>query len=221
MPTDKHLDAFLEEFGQPTQRVVAPPEVIERFRGKLPDKLLGYWQELGFSGFADGLFWLTSPDDYEGALEDWVGDTAIMEEDAYHVIGRSGFGDLFLWGDKNGYKYVVNASMGWILQKDGSRERIATKGADSALQAFFAVMSRRRCDMDGADKKPLFERAVAKWGPLAPDELFAFEPSLIAGGTPKLESLAKRNAQVHLSILAQLGEREILDREALTRKAFG
>jgi len=218
---DKHLNAFIEEFGQPTTEVRADEQAIERYRGKLPDQLLSYWRELGFSGFANGLFWLTNPEEYESALEEWIGDTPIMEEDAYYVIGRSAFGDLFLWGEMNGYKYIVSACLGWILKNDGYREKIATRGADAAVRAFFAVMSRERCEMNGSDKKPLFERACARVGDLGSDELFAFEPSLIAGGSAKLESIARRDVHVHLSLLAQFGHREILDGPALMRRAFG
>ena len=27
-----------------------------------------YWRQYGFCGFADGLFWITNPDDYEDIL---------------------------------------------------------------------------------------------------------------------------------------------------------
>ena len=219
---DKHLEAFFEEFGPPTTRVEAEKATIQRLSKVLPPALLGYWAEVGFSGFADGLFWLTNPDEYEGALEEWIGDTPIMEEDAYYVIGRSAFGALFLWGARNGYKYVVNASRGWIVQTDeDDRALILSQGADASIHLFLDVISRRRCDIKADDRSPLFEQALSSCGPLKPDEVYAFEPALVAGGAAKVGNLVKRNIHVHLSILAQFGHREILDREALTRRAFG
>jgi hypothetical protein len=169
----------------------------------------------------NGLFWITNPEEFEDDLEVWLGDTPIVEEDAYYVIGRSGFGDLYLWGEKNGHKYVVQGARGWVLQEDGDRAEIATRGNEAPLKRFFAVQDPNYSDMTGVDHAPLFGRAVDKLGPLASDEVFAFEPSLVAGGSQTLESLAKRNVHVHLSVLAQLGHREVLDRQALTRKAFG
>ncbi len=218
---DKHLEAFLEEFGEPTSRVAASADVIDRYKDKLPAKLLDYWRELGFSGFKHGLFWITNPDDFEDDMKAWLGDTPVVEEDAYYVIARSGFGDLFLWGRKNGHKYVVNAVNGWVLQEDGDRAEIGSKGDEAPLKRFFAITTASYCDLNGDDKEPLFERAVAKLGPLADGEVFAFEPALVAGGTRQLAHLAKRNVHVHLHVLAQFGQREILDRQALTRKAFG
>ncbi|WP_369586526.1 GAD-like domain-containing protein [Kingella oralis] len=46
--------------------------LINKYRGKLPDRLLEYWQEYGFCHFADGLFWLTNPEDYEDILAEWL-----------------------------------------------------------------------------------------------------------------------------------------------------
>jgi len=221
MLMDKYFEAFLEEFGEPTSAKPATAEVVERFRGKLPDKLLAYWQRYGFCSFGNGLFSIVNPDDFEAELEAWVGDTKLVEEDAYYVIARSGFGDLLLWGTKTGYRYRVRPMYGWILQLDGNAAEIATAGADSAIEGFFCTKTAKYFDEKDEDSKPLFERAVAKHGPLAADEVFAFEPALALGGTAKLDNIAKRNMHVHLSVLAQLGHREILDRQALTRKAFG
>ena len=218
---DRHLEVFLERFGAATQPSPAAVETIARYRGKLPDKLLEYWQDIGFSSFMNGLFWVTDPAEFDDSLEAWLGDTSILEEDAYHVIGRSGFGDLYLWGEKNGHKYVLNPANGWVLQEDGDRSEIASRGGDSPLKRFFAVITPEFCDLSDEKKNALFARAVAKFGPLARDEVFAFEPALMAGGKATLDHIGKRNIHVHLSILAQFGQREILNRQALARKAFG
>ena len=79
-----------------------PPEKIEKFRGKLPDKLLEYCQEYGWCGYAKGLLWTVDPGEWEDTLEDWIGDTPFMEKDAYYVIARSAFGKLVLWGTNTG-----------------------------------------------------------------------------------------------------------------------
>lgn len=218
---DKHLQAFLERFGAATQQQDASVETIERYRDKLPPKLLEYWRLLGFSGFMNGLFWITDPAEFDDDMELWIGDTPLVEEDAYHVIGRSGFGDLFLWGEKNGFKYLVNAAHGWILQEDGDRAEIAARGSEAALKRFFAVLTPDYCDVTGVDKQPLFERAVSRLGPLAQHEVFAFEPALLAGGKPALGTLAKRDVHVHHAVLAQFGHREVLDHDALAKRAFG
>ncbi len=220
MNMDEDIAYFLEKFGQPTQRVRAEPEVIEKFRGKLPDQLLLYWRDLGFSGFMNGLFWITNPDDYESALEAWIGDTPAMEEDAFYVIARSGFGELLLWGEKTGYRYLIDAPDGWVIQKGGAQKHIAEGHADRSIRWFFAGRSLDSCDRKVAGES-LFEAAIARDGPLDPDEVFAFEPALFLGGDKALDHIKKRNIFVHLDLLAQLADREILDQAGLARKAFG
>jgi hypothetical protein len=218
---DKYFDALQEEFGPPTATRSVPTSVIETFRGKLPDKLLTYWREHGFCSFHDGLFSLVNPDDYEAELEAWIGDTRVVEYDAYYVIARSGFGDLLLWGTKTGHKFKIRPNHGWVLELDGDSAEIATAGSDAALEGFIATKTAKFFDEKDVDREPLFDRAVKMLGPLGPDDIFAFEPALVAGGAARLENIVKRNVHVHLNVLAQFGQREILDRQALTRKAFG
>ena len=50
--------------------------------------------------------------------------------------------------------------------------------------------------------------------------MFGFEPSLIVGGEAIFDNINKVNIFVHLSILAQFGQIEVLDHDALIRKAF-
>jgi hypothetical protein len=42
---------------------------LKKYRGKLPDLLLDYWEHEGWNGHANGLLWTVNPDDYAGILE--------------------------------------------------------------------------------------------------------------------------------------------------------
>jgi hypothetical protein len=53
---DEDFDYFISKFGEATNRVAVPTEAIEKWRNKLPDQLLTYWQEEGWGGYANGLF---------------------------------------------------------------------------------------------------------------------------------------------------------------------
>jgi len=93
---------FLKKMGPAIDKRQVPPSSIERYCGKLPDQLLTYWAEHGWCGYADGLFWNVNPQEYEPVLEAWIGDTPFIEQDAYHIIARGAFGDIFFWGEKTG-----------------------------------------------------------------------------------------------------------------------
>jgi hypothetical protein len=208
---DKFMDNFLgfKEFGPPFARRDVPPEKIEKFRGKLPDKLLAYWQTYGWCGYAKGLFWTVDPDEWEGVLDDWIGDTSFMERDAYYVIARSAFGELVLWGTNTGQSLKVVPSYGWLIPAFDA-EKFQKRGPDLCTQLFFASTSRTTYDLSDMDDKPLFDQALARLGPLDHDTMYGFVPALALGGEPRVEKLQKLHAQTHLSILVQVTELQVM-----------
>ncbi len=134
---DEFMEDFLEfsGFGPAFSRRDVPPEKIARFRGKLPEKLLEYWQAYGWCGYAKGLFWTVDPDEWEDELDAWIGDTEFMERDAYYVIARTAFGELILWGEKTGQSLKVVTAYGMIFPRF-NEEAFARRGADRSLQLF-------------------------------------------------------------------------------------
>lgn len=207
---DQFMENFLgfKKFGPPIHRRDVPPEKIEKFRGKLPDKLLEYWQVYGWCGYAKGLLWTVDPDEWDDTLEDWIGDTPFMEKDAYYVIARSAFGKLVLWGTNTGQSLQVTAPYGWVypsLDPDFKED-----GPDLSVQLFFSSTSRESFDLNDTEGEPLFERTLEKLGPLGHDTMYGFVPALALGGEPSLARLQKLDAHVHLNILSQLTELQLM-----------
>ena len=207
-------------FGPAIQTQTMSPEKIAKFRGKLPDQLLTYWQNYGVSGYGKGLFWLVDPDEYEPALDAWIGDTDFMEKDAYYVVARSAFGELFLWGTKSGQSVDIKSLWGMMFPRDNS-ERVAHGKSDFLLRNFLAGQSAKDLDQKDHLGKLLFDRALKTLGPLALDEMYAFEPALAIGGKADLKNLRKVKAVEHLVMLAQLGERQIMRDIVKDAKAQG
>ncbi|NTS77889.1 DUF1851 domain-containing protein [Catenovulum sp. SM1970] len=214
---DECFEGFLEDFGEPINQAQCSIETLKKYQGKLPSRLLEYWQEYGFCGFSDGLFWIVNPQDYEAVLDEWLENTGIPDNDIYHVFARNAFGDLFLWGEETGFRYEITASRGWIIEQDGSQK----SKHNVKFERFFGCSDIEDHDIDDEDDNPLFERCVEKFGALKADEVFGFVPSLIAGGDARLENVDKVDIVVHLSLLAQFGQIEVLNKDALFRKAFG
>ena len=209
-----------EGFGPSIQAQSVAPEMVAKFTGKLPDELLTYWRQYGWSGYGKGLFWLVNPDEYEPALEAWIGDTPFMETDAYYVIARSAFGELFLWGTKSGQSLDVKSLWGMMFPRDNS-ERVAQGKSDRLVRSFIVSMDKKRLEQKDDLDKPLFERALKTLGPLAADEMYGFEPALALGGKADLKNLRKVKAVEHLVMLAQLGERRIMRDIVKDAKAQG
>ncbi|MDH2434376.1 GAD-like domain-containing protein [Pokkaliibacter sp. MBI-7] len=215
------LDYFLYEFGTPTSSKSVPSTIIEKYRTRLPAALIEFWNTYGLCSFNNGLLWFVNPDDYEEQLESWIGDTPIMEFDAFHVIARNAFGELYLWGKKSGYSYEIAAPMGWLVQKKGHEGVIASKGEDAAFGQFLACsLSKKIIGMKSTNNTPLFDECIQRFGPLKEDECFGFVPALFAGGENTIDHIQKLNIFTHLSILAQMADRQIMDTNALIKTAF-
>jgi len=198
---DEDFDYFLAKMGPPIEKRDAPPSRIERYRGKLPDRLLDYWQESGWCGYGDGLFWTVDPHEYEPVLEAWIGDTPLMEQDAYHIIARSAFGKLYFWGEKTGYSLQLFAPGAYCFPA-ASR---SIRNIDLEMQVFFGMQSRK-----ANDYLQMFSATLKKLGPLKQDELYGFVPALAFGGESSVDHLEKVKAVEHLVLLAQPAPLEII-----------
>ncbi|NHZ41994.1 GAD-like domain-containing protein [Massilia aquatica] len=207
---DEDFASFREKFGPEISTRYVPSSSIERYRGKLPDQLMLYWEESGWCGYADGLFWTVDPQEYEPVLEAWIGDTEFMERDAYHLIARSAFGELVFWGEKSGDSLSILPWHALAFPSEGSEEYILKGKADDAAKWFFSSQKREYFDMEDDAEKPLFARALKKLGPLKPDEMYGFVPALAFGGSATLKNLQKVKAVEHLVFLAQLAPLQIM-----------
>jgi hypothetical protein len=192
---DEDFKYFYEDKGfNPEIHVQPVPErIINKYRYKLPDQLISYWKQYGFSGYGKGLFWVVNPEEYDDVLDTWLGETHFVEQDALYVIARSAFGDLFVWGDKTGQGIKIVPSYGMIFPGDNS-ERIRKGMQDKLIQWFFSGQDKKSLDDNDEYEKPMFDRAYKLLGELAPDEMYGFEPALVLGGKAVVENLRKVKA---------------------------
>lgn len=200
---DEDFEYFISTFGEATDRVVVPAETIEKWRTKLPDQLLTYWQNEGWGSYANGLFWIVNPDDYEDLVDEWLVDTSLEQIDAFHVVGRTAFGDLYLCGERSGANTTISCPLNAIFALPKDLKPKSKEDQDWSVKSFIGL-SISECDLKDESGAPLFEQALAKLGPLAADEMYGFEPALVLGGKMRLENLAKLKLDAHLSILRQL-----------------
>ena len=195
---DKVFARFIEKFGGPTDRLEAPPSSIERYVGKLPNLLLEYWAEHGWSGYGDGIFWIVNPQEYEGVVASWLEGTRLETLDNYHLIARSAFGDLYLWGEKTGASLDITSH----LSRYTTHTSIYTGDQmDKGFQSFLLSVG-----VDSNDYGDLFKPAKKKLGTLRHDEMYGFVPALTFGGPDTLDHLQKVKAVEHLTLLSQITE---------------
>lgn len=198
-----------ENFGPALETRQVPEESLEKYRNHLPDQLLQYWRDYGWSGYGNGLFWTINPDEYAPVVATWLEGTPFDGMDNYHAIALSAFGKLFLWGEKTGPSLSINAIWGMISPNDDSK-RVSEGKSDFLIRTFFSNKEKDQLDQTDEDEHPLFDRAVKQLGILRPGEMYGLFPALALGGSCELEHLKKTDAVTHLTMLAQLGEKQIL-----------
>ncbi|HEM7308370.1 TPA: DUF1851 domain-containing protein [Acinetobacter baumannii] len=210
------IDYFYEKYGQPIDKVEATEDIIKKYRGKLPESILEQWQLFGFAGYLNGLYWITNPDDYAEVIYDWLEDTPLLDDDVYHVLARSAFGKLLIWGERSFNRYYI-LTMEGVLYDYGVRDQ----EADFYGEDFFFFPTKDSLDHIDKNGKKLFDRAVKKLGVLKADEMYAFEPALALGGEESLTYLSKVNLPVHMKLLKQVTPLIFENFESLSKALYG
>jgi hypothetical protein len=200
---DEFFQQFIEDFGEACTCQVVPQSSIEKYRFKLPDALLKYWQEEGWCSYAQGLFWIVDPDVHKETLDMMLLGTEFSDIDNYHVIARDAFGSLYAWGERYQRNITVSSLAGGIIALRGQLRKRDPE-PDMAARVFFGAAIHQDFDFKDRDGKPLFQRALKKIGAVTVNEMYAFEPALCIGGRADIEHLVKVNMDVHLMILDQL-----------------
>ena len=193
---DEYFNCFVDEFSPEIERQEVSDSSILMYQARLPEQLVEYWVQFGWTGYASGLFWTVNPQEYEALLCHWLADTVFYEQDRYHVIARSAFGDLYVWGEKSGYCLTISS----LLARYTHRVSAFTDDQlDFGIKAFFLAMNPASNDF--AD---MFQSAVHALGRLRSDEMYGFVPALALGGPIEFKNLQKVKTIEHLEFLSQL-----------------
>lgn len=200
---DEDFKTFITNAGEAIAQREPSPITVSKYRGVLPDALLKYWEEEGWCGYADGLFWTVNPDDYKHVIDQWLAGTEFDGIDNYHVIARSGFGSLYAWGERYNRMLTVSCATGSIVALK-SKLQTPEKQPDLALQTFFAMFDRERFDLEDQEGHFLFEQVLDNLGPLTEREIYGFAPALFLGGKCRLNNLSICDMDVHLTLLRQM-----------------
>jgi len=202
MSRERLFQIFIRNLGEATASERVPRDRIEKYRGILPPALLKIWEEEGWCSYADGLMWTVDPNEYSHLAGMWLQGTPFETLDRYHIIARSAFGDLYVWGERTGWRITIGCPAGQIF---ALADKVATpvEDPDIAVLSFFAGLKRHLFDFRDDAEQFLFQRARESLGALNKNEMYGFEPALSLGGRAVLENLRKVNLDVHLTLLRE------------------
>ncbi|ECC9475554.1 DUF1851 domain-containing protein [Salmonella enterica subsp. enterica] len=207
---DQDISYFIEKFGEATSYSAVPEKSMTKWKGILPDKLLSYWKTEEWGTYKNGLFSLVNPDKDEVVLDIWLEDTPFKEMDAYHVIVRSAFGELYVFGESTGRNITIQPLFNQIIFVENGFMVKTIDELNSEIESFLAFSNVEEFDLFDCNDNYIFDRAVKQPGVLADNEMFGLEPAYILGGQIKIENLSKVDCQIHLMILRELSPSNII-----------
>ena len=167
-----------------------PPEIIEEYRGTVPDELIEVWERYGYGTFGLGFLRIIDPKRYAGEVGHCIGKT---QGDGIAIpIMVTGLGDLITWEPSLGAVAIL------------FREQRVV-GLGTKLRSFLTLVR-----LDGAEElsetfnwEP-FPEAIATHGELPYDQSFIYVPLLPLGGEAKVENLHKRETITAIQVAAEL-----------------
>lgn len=164
-----------------------PPDVVQKYRGVLPDLLTDTWQAAGFQSFSNGFLWSVNPDEYRAVISDFLYDFQIED---VHVAFRTAFGDMILWFQGQFYHFSA------VTLRHGAMT--------GTLELILEMYLGRRRSLNDIFFFDLFRKAYKRLGPPTEEEVYGFFPAVPLGGEIAAENLQKVNLRAHLAFLSEL-----------------
>jgi hypothetical protein len=203
---DDYFNKFLQGkgFAPAFDAIPVGAATLEYYKGKVPDRLLGYWKEYGFCGFGEGLLWLTNPKDYEELVEQWLGQTHLWGKGNFYVFARTAFGELYIYSTEGDGEIIIDPHSNTILPCDFPSPPPTKEFQERGLGIFIKNTDKKDPDYYDKTDKLLFKRCLKKLRRLANDEMYTFVPALALGGIADIEHVQKVKIHEQLSLLASL-----------------
>lgn len=201
---DKYFEHFLTKLPLSIRGPACTDEHVQAFTGLVPNCLISYWQEYGFSGFGNGTAWLVDPIEWkvttEEVLLDAVQHPRLGKDAQYIPFARSAFGKVWFWTPGYGISLIVDAARGVLFPKPPARD-LTPSGLELTLHAFFTASGMDRFEFFDRNEEPMFERVYEHLGALQFDEVYGFAPGLLMGGPAIVEATHLFQIHVHMAFL--------------------
>ncbi|PVB19108.1 GAD-like domain-containing protein [Mycobacteroides abscessus] len=201
---DEDFAYFLTKFPLSIPGPACTEEHARIYTGLVPDCLVSYWREFGFSGFGSGLIWLVDPIEWKVTTDEVLLDTIRhprLGEDAQYIpFLRSAFGQVWFWTPGYGISLIVEPVRGTVFFRSPARDT-SPSGLERSMQSFFTASSVERFDLRDPDEEGMFDRVLDRLGPLRFDELYGFVPGVRLGGAMTVENTNVFQIHVHMALL--------------------
>ncbi|MDM1408933.1 GAD-like domain-containing protein [Myroides sp. DF42-4-2] len=173
-----------------------PQELINKFKGIVPDELIYLWKNYGFGMYADGFLQLVNPEEYEFVFN-YIDKTLLPS----FVFGITALGDILVWeGLEN-----------WTVAPDeGDRCYLINIRQYSTHTATKLPYVLNLLIMDGAKKdKSFFDSAEFfnirdKFPPLKYGECYGYVPAIPLGGKRDINNIQILDTATHFEVIGEM-----------------
>ena len=163
-----------------------PKEIIEKYKGQVPDEVIEIWKNYGLGSFLNGYLRVINPDDYKELIED----TYFSGKESIPLF-TTAFADVITWENN---KYI-----GIIFYREEDFDII-----DSGMDFFFTDIYTEDSLRNDFFDLNLYEKAVKKYGELEYNQSFCFVPLLGLGGKKSVDNLDKGDTLTHIYLITEL-----------------
>ncbi|WP_313904130.1 GAD-like domain-containing protein [Rhizobium laguerreae] len=91
------LASIVEDFGAPRGGGAAVD--VERYRGRVPDAVIEFWQQNGTGIIMNGYFQFCDPDVYASIMKFVFDGDSQIDAEQTHVLGFGAFGTIIAWNE--------------------------------------------------------------------------------------------------------------------------
>lgn len=163
-----------------------PKEIIEKYKGQVPDEVIEIWKNYGLGSFLNGYLRVINPDDYKELVEE----TYFRGKESIPLF-ITAFADVITWQE--------NEYIGIVLYRLEDFEIMA-----SGMDFFFSDIYTEKNFTDKYFDLKLYEKAVKKYGELEYNQSFCFVPLLGLGGKKSVDNLDKGDTLRHIYLITEL-----------------
>lgn len=171
------------------------PDVINKFRGILPEELINIWKSMGFGIYEDGFLQLVNPDEFEFAF-DYI--DKLLEPSIF--FGSTAMGDLIVW----------EGNKGWTISEDeGNRVKIINirKCKSRALNTFRGTFDAFFDEYFISHKDYFDSKAYLEIKGTLPKleygQCYGYVPALPLGGKASNSNLKVVDAKSYIEVIGQ------------------
>ncbi|MFD1743837.1 GAD-like domain-containing protein [Rhizobium helianthi] len=209
MPISDDFVALFNEIGKPTGNSAMTHEELLILNDIFPKFMVDFYKEYGRCIMLDGHIQLCHPRDLSGVISLIFGADPVFNHNEFHAFSYSAFGTINIWNKELGCCWVYLLE-GEVTCRALTKPDKLTKNLENTIYTPFEI-SKELYDVYDINKKPLFQRAVKKCGPLEIGECYGFVPALGLGGVADIDHVKRMDAAAHFSIVAQTMNFNLID----------